>query len=253
MRHWSQVLLVITGFLLVLVGLIARQDSLGRIGVGAGLLLAGAFSDRLQRAKVGPGGAEIELGQRTRESTTELAVEPTGPQSPPALADPDEVVDVHRVALANDVVSYLTDPAQGPLTGCAFQLYLFDVDKQMLLPVLESGHDGPSPGFSFGEGVAGKAWETGEFAIAEGAATHDETFALAADKQLRYSDLAVVAAVPVTNASARAIAVLSASSAEPASGLATQEGFEALVALAERIARVLIDILKWFDDDYDET
>lgn len=177
---------------------------------------------------------------------------PQARSHPLALADPEEVVDVHRVALANDIVSFLTLPAHGPLLGCAFQLYLFDVDEQMLLPVLEPGHAGPSPGFRVDEGVAGKAWETGEFAIATGAATHDESFSLAADKQTRYSDLAVVAAVPVTNASASAIAVLSASSPDPVSGLATQEGFEALVALAERIARVLIDLLKWFDDEYDD-
>jgi len=99
----------------------------------------------------------------------------------------------------------------------------------MLLPVLQPGHAGPSPGFAVGEGVAGEAWETGEFAIAVGDATHDESFALAPDKQTHYSNLAVMAAVPVTNAAASPIAVLSASSADPGSGLATQEGFEALV------------------------
>ncbi len=56
------------------------------------------------------------------------------------------------------------------------------------------------------------------------AAAHDDIFALEANRQSRYADLAVVAAVPVINASARQIAVLSASSADPESGLATSEG-----------------------------
>ena len=236
---------------MIVVGLVDEHDSLGRVGLGAGLLLLGVFADRLRRAKLGPTGAEIELEQRAAESTTELSASPSAVQSP-AFPDSDQVVDVHRAVLGYDVITFLTRPREGPLAGCGFQLYLFDADQHMLLPVLEPTHAAPSPGFRVGEGVAGKAWESGEFTIAEGREASDETFALSADKQARYTDLAVVAAMPVTNAGGRVIAVLSASATDPQSGLGTDEAFEDLVALADAIARVLVDLLKWFSDDYDD-
>ncbi len=144
----------------------------------------------------------------------------------------------------------LTAPRSGPLVGCSFQLYLFDGDDDVLRPALQPGHPGPSPVFRMGEGVAGTAWATGAFAIAEGVEASDETFALSTEKQARYSDLAVVAAMPVTNAAGHVLAVLSAGSSDPDSGLRTDAGMEAFVALADAVARVLVDLLKWFSDDY---
>jgi hypothetical protein len=200
---------------LILVGVLGQRDSLGRIAIDAGLLLVGAFADRVRRAKVGPSGAEIELDQRSRESTTELSVRSTEMDDEAAgVPVGDRVVDVHRVALANDVISFLTHPSDGPLVGCSFQLYLFDANEEMLQPVLPPGHAGSSPALAAGEGVAGKVWETGEFAIAEGVETSDETFSLSPDKRSRYSDLAVVAAMPVTNAAGGLLAVLAASSTD---------------------------------------
>jgi len=251
--HVGAIVLVIAGGMLIVIGLLARRDSLARTGIGAGLLLSGVFADRLRRAKVGPAGAEIELERRARESTTELVVRSSATaQLPFALPQAGQVTDVHRVALANEVVSFLTHPRDGPLVGCAFQLYLFDVDADLIVPVLEPGHPGPSPGFAVGEGAVGKAWETGGYAIAEGAEASDESFALSGDKQVRYTDVAVVAAMPVTNAAGRVISVLSAASTDAHCALRTDEGLEALVALADAIARVLVDLLKWFTDEYDE-
>ena len=246
-------LLVVVGCVVIGTGLAGVQDSVARLVVGAGLLLAGAFAGRLRRAKVGPTGAEIELEQRTRETTSRLALEPApAAQGPFPLPDAELVIDTHRVALANDVMAMLTAPGNGPLVGCSFQLYLFDAVEELLLPVLQPGHPGPSPRFAVGEGVAGTAWATGTYAIAEGGQTSDETFALSTEKQARYSDLAVVAAMPVTNAAGRVLAVLSAASDDPGTELRAEAGLEALVALAGAVARVLVDLLKWFPDDYDE-
>jgi hypothetical protein len=185
------------------------------------------------------------------ESTTELSeVEPAA--LAPSFPDSDQVVDVHRTALASDVLTLLTEPREGPLVGCAFQLYLYDADEHMLLPALEPGHSQPSPAFRVGEGVTGTAWRSGEFAIAEGREVSDGTFSLSAEKQARYADLSAVAAMPVTNAAGEVIAVLSAATSDPESGLTTDEGFESLVALADSFARVLVDLLKWFSDGYDD-
>ena len=247
------VVLAVVGCVLIAAGLVDERDAATRLTVGAGLLLAGAFFGRLRRAKVGPTGAEIELDQQAREVTTQLAVESAPATSGPfPLPDAGQVVDTHRVALANDVMAMLTSPQGGPLVGCSFQLYLFDADEELLLPVLQPGHPGPSPGFAIGEGVAGTAWATGAYAVAEGVQASDETFALSAEKRSRYADLAVVAAVPVVNASGRVLAVLSAASADPDSELRGDTGMEALVAVAEAVARVLVDLLKWFTDEYDE-
>ena len=100
--------------------------------------------------------------------------------------------------------------------------------------------------------MAGTAWATGTYAIAEGLETSDATFSLSAEKQNRYSDLAVVAAMPVTNAAGHVLAVLSAASDDPDAELRSEAGMESLVALADAAARVLVDLLKWFADDYDE-
>ena len=101
-----------TGVVVIAVGLVAQRNSGARLAVGAGLLLAGAFSGRLIRARVGPAGAEIELEQRAARSTTELA---RAGEAPPALPSPEGVVGVHRSALADDVVAYLTRPVDGRL------------------------------------------------------------------------------------------------------------------------------------------
>lgn len=246
-------LVALVGCVLVGAGLAGGQDGAAKLAVGAGLLLAGAFSGRLRRAKVGPAGAEIELDQRAREVTSRLALEPPpATQAPFPLPSGEAVIGTHRVALANDVIAMLTSPASGPLAGCSFQLYIFDDDEQLLLPVLQPGHPGPSPRFAVGEGVTGTAWATGAYAVAEGVETSDETFSLSTEKQARYSDLAVVAAMPVTNAAGRVLAVLSAAADDPGAELRTEAGMEALVALADAVARVLVDLLKWFTDDYDE-
>jgi len=60
--------------------------------------------------------------------------------------------------------------------------------------------------------------------------------------------LRVVASTPVINAAGNVVAVLSASSEDVRSGLATDEGKEAHLALAGAMGRVLIDLLRWADD-----
>jgi hypothetical protein len=250
-KYWAVLVLVVAGVILMLIGILERQDSLARIAIGAGLLLVGVFADRLQGAKVGPGGAEIQLEVRAAESTTELR-EAANLAHAPSFPDSDQVVDMHRAALASDVMRLLTEPREGPLVDCAFQLYLFDADENMLLPALEPAHDQPSPPFRVGEGVTGRAWESGQFTIAEGIEASDGTYSLSVDKQQRYADLAAVAAMPVTNAAGEVIAVLSASTTDAGSGLTGNEGFEAFVALADAVARVLVDLLKWFSDGYDD-
>jgi len=136
------------------------------------------------------------------------------------------------------------------LTDCAMQLSLYDDHDRALLPVLKPGAPGPSPGFLPGQGATGRAWATGEYVTVEGDAVSDGTYNLTSEQAERYKDLRAVAAMPVTNAVGRVIAVLSAATRDAQSQLLTDGGFEQLVFLAEGVARVLVDLLKWFEDGY---
>lgn len=107
--------------------------------------------------------------------------------------------------------------------------------------------------FAVDQGAVGRAWSEERYVVAHGAAVSDGTFGLSPEQQQRYADLAVVAAVPVANASGQPIAVLSASSKEPGTKLTSPEGFRYHLFLADLVARVLVDLLKWSDDGYDAT
>jgi len=54
--------------------------------------------------------------------------------------------------------------------------------------------------------------------------------------------------MPVTNASDDVIAVVSGSSVDADSPLATADGFDAHLLVAQEVARVLVDLLGWFPD-----
>jgi len=133
------------------------------------------------------------------------------------------------------------------------QLYLHDEERELLLPILPPGHLGISPGFAPGQGATGVAWQTEEYVVAEGSAVADDIFGLSPEQKERYRDLAAVAAMPVTNTAGRVIGVLSAASRDSGGALLSGLGFEQHVFLAEAAARILIDLLKWFDDTYDES
>jgi hypothetical protein len=54
--------------------------------------------------------------------------------------------------------------------------------------------------------------------------------------------------MPVTNAGGDVVAVLAGSSVDPWSAMATAEGFDAHLLVAQEVARVLVDLLHWFSD-----
>jgi len=220
------------------------------LAMGTFLVVVGALHHRILKAKFGPTGGEVELQAQARQVTARLAEAPEA--SLPEMLGPDEQDDATRWVLATRLFDQLLQEPDDALEGCALQLYLYDTHQDALLPVLMPGHAGPSPEFLPDQGATGRAWKTGEFVTAEGAAVWDETFDLSPDQQERYKNLAAVAAMPVTNATGQVIAVLSAATEDPQSRLLTDEGFEQFVFLAEAVARVLVDLLKWFVDGYDD-
>ncbi len=237
----------------VALGVSGREFLAGGFLLG-GLLLAlsSTFGSRLRRGKlqIGPStGLEFEL-EEARLVTTAIAATP----EPVSEVGPHQEDDATRWLLADVLFKelFLTQRWDG-LDDCRFQLYLYDPELAMLLPLLEPGHPGPPVGLAPNQGTVGVAWTSGEYVVAVGSAVADDTFRLTAEQKARYADLAVATSVPVSNAAGRTIGVVSGSSRSQTSSLATANGLEVQIFLAEAAARVLVDLLKWFSDGYDHT
>lgn len=84
--------------------------------------------------------------------------------------------------------------------------------------------------------------------LVRGEEVSDDTYGLTPAQQHRARNLAVVAAMPVTNVRGHVMAVLSGSSTDADSALATPEGFDTHLLAAQEVARVLVDLLQWFSD-----
>jgi len=138
----------------------------------------------------------------------------------------------------------------GALESCNLHLYLPDETGLMLVPAFEADRAGRggTDWWQVGQGIVGRSWRDGEALTARGPEILQTISDLPPAQQLRYAGLAVVAAVPVLNASGRAIAVLGASTTDPDSRLDGPEGIEALVTHADAIARLIVDLLGWESD-----
>ena len=244
-RSGGSVILVLLGAALLVASFFRSDDApyaLGLLIFGSSLVTVGVVLPRLRNAEVGPAtGFKLTLDEQ-REVSTELA---EAPEVAPVKVD--QVVAATRLVLASEVLGRLLAPEEGPLAGAWFHLYLYDEQRELLLPAFE-GRSSPSQGWKPGVGAVGEAWLSGEYVLARGAEVSDDTYGLTPDQQHRSRNLAMVAAMPVTNAGDEVIAVLAASSVDPDSGLGTPEGFDAHLLVAQEVARVLVDLLQWFAD-----
>lgn len=242
------VVLVLLGATLLVASLFQGDGSqayaFGLLIFGSGLVVIGVVLPRLRKAEVGPAaGFKLTLADEAqREISTGLAE-----SAEVVTVEVDQVVAATRLVLASETLGRLLAPEEGPLAGAWFHLYLFDEQREVLLPAFE-GRPSPSQGWKPGVGAVGEAWASGEYVLARGQEVSDDTYGLTADQQRRARNLAVVAAMPVTNASDEVIAVVSGSSTDPESPLATVEGFDAHLLVAQEVARILVDLLQWFPD-----
>lgn len=247
-RRGGTLVLVILGAGLLAASLLRADGNgafaFGLLIFGSGLVVLGVVLPRLRNAEVGPAtGFKLTLADaRERELSTEMAA-----SAEVAEVGASQVVTATRVVLASEVLERLLAPEEGPLAGASFHLYLFDEQGELLLPAFE-GRASPSRGWRVGTGAVGEAWATGEYVLVRGPEVHDDTYGLTPAQQRRARDLAVVAAMPVCNAGDEVIAVLAGASVDPGSPLATAEGFDAHLLLAQEVARVLVDLLQWFSD-----
>lgn len=242
----GSIVLVLLGAGLLIASLLqAGGNELFAVGLlvfGSGLVVLGVVLPRLLNAEMGPAtGFKLALAE-DREVSTGLAE--SGGATTVAT---DHVVAATRVVLASEILSRLLAPETGPLAGASFHLYLFDEERELLLPAFE-GRASPSRGWKPGTGAVGEAWASAEYVLVRGPEVADDTYGLSPAQQRRARDLAVVAAMPVTNAGDEVIAVLAGSSVDPRSPLGTAEAFDAQLLVAQEVARVLVDLLRWFPD-----
>lgn len=244
--HGGSLLLAGAGLALLVASLLQGRGrdafAVALLACGTGLVVLATVLPRLVDAEVSPTtGLKLSLAS-DREASTRLAAAAT-----PADVRAGEAVVATRVLLASQTMERLLDPRQGPLAGAVFHLYLFDEEADLLLPAFE-GEPTPHRGWRIGTGAVGEAYAQGEYVVARGEEVSDDTFGLTPDQQARYAALAVVAAMPVTNARGDVIAVLAGSSTDPDSLLTSPEGFDAHLLAAQEVARVLVDLLRWFAD-----
>jgi putative methionine-R-sulfoxide reductase with GAF domain len=245
-RHGGSVLLAAVGVALLAAALAQPSGrdpfAVALLACGTGLVVLATVLPRLVNAEVSPTtGLKLSLASE-RDASTRLAASATA-----ADVDAGGAVVATRVLLASETMERLLEPHHGPLAGVAFHLYLFDGEQDLLVPAFE-GQPSPQRAWRIGTGAVGEAWERGEYVLARDEQVSDGTFGLTPDQQARYQELSVVAAMPVTNARGEVIAVLAGSSTDPGSALAGDEGFDAQLLMAQEVARVLVDLLKWFTD-----
>ncbi len=242
----GSIVLVLLGAVLLVASLFQQGGNdayaVGLLVFGSGLVVLGVVLPRLLNAEVGPTtGLKLTLAE-------DRAVSTGLPESHVVeKVATNQVVAATRVILASEVLDRLLAPESGPLAGASFHLYLFDEQREQLLPAFE-GRPSPSRGWKVGTGAVGEAWASAEYVLVRGPEVSDDTYGLTPAQQRRARDLAVVAAMPVTNASDEVIAVLAGSSVDPDSPLSTAAAFDAQLLMAQEVARVLVDLLRWFPD-----
>ena len=131
-----------------------------------------------------------------------------------------------------------------------FRLFMYDEQRSLLVASVRP-IDQLAVGREWrpGEGVTGVAYASGEYVIAVGGQTHDETFNLDQSARLAYAHLTEVAAMPLANASGRSVGVLSVSHSTEETILNSPEGYETHARAAAAATRVVVDLLGLENDD----
>lgn len=248
---------VMVAFSMVMFAVTGAGAAIGYAILGLVAIMFAASLPRLEEAEFSAKGARMKLGPTT-EASVHLA-EAAGEVSVEMLDEPDEMVVASRNYLAGEALAAVLRANQGEdLVDCSLRLYLYDDESDRLVPVFVPGEDASFPKglrdtWEVGKGATGTAYKEGQFVYVTGDAIWNETYSVTTSQAERFRDLVVVAAMPVTNAAGDTIGVITAATdADDGDGLATEdEAFHALLARSLLVARVLVDLLGWFQDHYD--
>ena len=245
--------LVGSGVVVAGLGLSSGRNTVASTAIVAGsvLVVLGALVPWFRRVSWKHGELEIEHPEiRKAQAAQDLAERQSGPG---LRLHSGEDVDAARLysarvalkAIYGDAAAYV--PA---FEQCEFRLFMFDEQRSPLvasvrpLDQLAVGRE-----WRPGEGATGVAYESGEYVVAVGDQTHDETFNLDASAQMAFAHLTEVAAMPLANASGRAVGVLSVPHSTEKTILNTPEGYEAHARAAAAATRVVVDLLGLDNDD----
>jgi hypothetical protein len=176
--------------------------------VGGGSVVIACAWDQIKEFSLSPNEG-LKVKTRKRERERDLSTDLTDPErlsktvtvsEPAAIVEPTpgdvtqaEAVDVDegeellaadRVLAASWALPNILEAAEGgSLDGCEFELYLFDEDENLLLPMMTS-YDAPvQVGWPNGQGATGVAYQTGEFVLATGDDVWNDTHHLTPERQ----------------------------------------------------------------------
>lgn len=257
-RHAGSLMLAVAGIALVVFSLVlyvlrSKSEVLGFTLFGVFCLVVGACLPRLREAEVSPQKFNLKMDAAEREGSVGLSL--SDPLRDEQIDEPDELLLAARWYLGNVTLATLLKPeATSALAGCALRLYLYDSDKERLVPVLfsdEARHDHEVEEWEIGRGATGTAYARGDVVVVEGEAASDTTYGLTDEQSRRFAHLTAVMSVPVVNANGNVIAVITASSSQPGGGgLLTEDGYLDMLTRSMLAARILVDLLAWFPDRY---
>jgi hypothetical protein len=255
-RHIWRGFLFVFGCLVAAAGIFRTSggDPLRDILLGIGVFSAvlAALVPFIESLTVSQGALSVKTHTRL----------PPAPEATSRYADPDasalpikhendaaESANGARYLAAVAALHGLLYPPRDPLADCQFVVYLYDADEDELLAAFFDETLPEPPSWEVGRGATGIAYDEGTYMLAVGAEARDPAYGLSEAELERHASAAVVAAMPVFNGSGDVIAVLSGTSQDPQSTLATPDGFNLHLSLAEAVARILIDLLGWFRDE----
>ncbi len=211
--------------------------------VGALMVCLASLSEQILRIKARAGGVDVEMKADVAASTSALA------DAPPT----DRVVkESETLAGASYLLASLAIEAiftkNDLLKNCKFHLYLPDEDGRLAAVLEPDDEDDNLDSWRAGQGAVGRAWSDDEFVLVTGNECHDGTYNLTSGQQERYRDLTAIAARPIRNAHGLTIGIVSAATSTGDSALVGTDGFIEMALVAELLARILIDTLKWYTD-----
>lgn len=153
-----------------------------------------------------------------------------------------------RAAAAQRLLSALLDPmAAGLPEHYVIRVYLPN-EQGVLQPEYSAPSSEDAESWEEGRGATGMAWETNGLIVARGDSVADGTYGLSQVQQRRYANLATVASLPIQTARGQRMGVLSVSSEQDDHHLEDPQALDDLTALADVVARVLIDVLQLRSD-----
>ena len=225
--------------------------AVGGLLIGGGALAAGVLEEIWLAQNVGAKFRRTDEDDRIAllEEEVRAARQLTDEEGVAELdlpGDADDGVGVGaRYAVGEDALMALLDAPGGALEGYELRLFMPSALTGKLHAILRpDGAEEPSVAWAVGQGVTGQAWEELAYTFATGDECHDGTFGLDVEMQRRYADTTGVAATPLFDSDDVPLAVLAASTKQPAPQLDEDTpAFWQIIATAEKAARLLEELL----------